>query len=100
MPCPPASPHQKRIFMRIREYHENDLQSLRAIHAAQGFDYELPDLRGPLFVTKLVLTDDEAPTLGNATDSLSHAVSRTNLPIGAAPKERNAKILGAVFLRL
>ncbi len=42
--------------MLIREYHESDLHTLRAIHAAQGFDYALPDLSNPLFVTKLVLS--------------------------------------------
>jgi len=42
--------------MQIREYQESDLAALRAIHAAQGFDYPLPDLRNPLFVTKLILS--------------------------------------------
>src|SRR5216684_8512209 len=45
-------------MVQIREYTEQDLNALRAIHAAQGFDYQLPDLRNPLFVTKLVLTGD------------------------------------------
>ncbi len=45
--------------MRIREYGEGDLEALRAIHAAQGFPYEFPDLRNPLFLTKLVLADDQ-----------------------------------------
>ncbi len=44
--------------MQIREYQESDLAALRAIHAAQCFDYALPDLRNPLFVTKLVLLDE------------------------------------------
>lgn len=43
--------------MPIREYRESDLDALRAIHATQGFEYALPDLSNPLFVTKLVLTD-------------------------------------------
>ena len=95
MPCPPASPHQKRIFMRIREYHESDLQSLRAIHAAQGFDYPLPDLRNPLFTTKLVLTDGDASVARNA-----------DLPIGAVcgpranAQQGSERLLGAAFLRL
>jgi hypothetical protein len=42
---------------RVREYQEKDLAALRAIHAAQGFDYALPDLSNPLFVTKLVLAE-------------------------------------------
>jgi hypothetical protein len=44
--------------MQIRAYQETDLAPLRAIHAAQGFDYALPDLSHPLFVTKLVLGED------------------------------------------
>jgi len=52
--------------MRIREYTENDVYALRAIHAAQGFDYALPDLRNPLFVTKLVLAQDAASSLVGA----------------------------------
>jgi hypothetical protein len=44
--------------MAIREYHESDVQALRAIHEAQGFDYALPDLGNPLFVSKLVLARD------------------------------------------
>ena len=46
--------------MLIREYQESDLAPLRAIHAAQGFDYALPDLSNPLFVTKKILADDGA----------------------------------------
>jgi len=41
--------------MPVREYQESDLAHLRAIHAKQGFDYALPDLSNPLFVTKKVL---------------------------------------------
>jgi len=50
-------------MVQIREYTEQDLNALRAIHAAQGFDYQLPDLRNPLFVTKLVLTGDAASSV-------------------------------------
>jgi hypothetical protein len=69
--------------MTIRQYQESDVSALRAIHAAQGFDYALPDLTNPLFVTKLVLTQDAA------ADSAS-----------AYATQRNDKILGAALLRL
>ena len=81
--------------MRIREYHEHDLQALRAIHAAQGFDYPLPDLRAPLFITKLILTNDD----GSAPEN-------TDLPSGASSRsctnaqQGSDKIIGAAFLRL
>jgi hypothetical protein len=45
--------------MRIREYQESDLAQLGEIHAAQGFEYALPDLANPLFVTKLVLAQSD-----------------------------------------
>ena len=67
--------------MRVRKYEESDFSALRAIHAAQGFDYALPDLSNPLFVTKLVLTGEQAAPNASA----------------AMPKD---KILGAALLRL
>lgn len=44
--------------MRIREYTGADFAALRQMHASQGFDYAFPDLRDPLFVSKLVLEDE------------------------------------------
>jgi hypothetical protein len=70
--------------MLIREYTENDLDALRSIHSAQGFDYALPDLSNPLFVTKLVLADAE-PTR-----------QKENCQLEAG----TAKIFGAALLRL
>ena len=67
--------------MLIREYQESDLAALRAIHAAQGFDYALPDLSNPLFVTKLVLA------------------GRNGAP-GTAATPQAETILGAALLRL
>jgi hypothetical protein len=68
--------------MLVREYRESDLDALRAIHAAQGFDYPLPDLSNPLFVTKLVLSEADA-----------EGESNNRLP-------RQEKIIGAALLRL
>jgi hypothetical protein len=68
--------------MQVREYRESDLAALRAIHAAQGFAYPLPDLRNPLFVTKLILSEaDEATEAANT-------------------KPPQEKIVGAALLRL
>ena len=67
--------------MRVREYRESDLAQLRAIHTAQGFDYALPDLSNPLFVTKLVLAKDDAVS---------------DQPDAA----REGPLVGAAFLRL
>ncbi len=43
--------------MLIREYTESDLDTLRRMHARQGFDYAFPDLSDPLFVSKLIVED-------------------------------------------
>jgi hypothetical protein len=48
--------------MRIRNYTPADLDALRRLHAAQGFGYPFPDLESPLFVSKLVLEDNESET--------------------------------------
>jgi len=100
--------------MLVREYNESDLDALRAIHVAQGFDYAFPDLRNPLFVTKLVLTDDvvaqafrpEGVALdgkgGSQTNSLIPKGMSYNLPEAPYPLGNGAgeKILGAALLRL
>jgi len=67
--------------MRIRDYLESDLEPLRAIHAAQGFAYALPNLNNPLFLTKLILIDDRSTNDDSAETSKD-------------------KIVGAAFLRL
>lgn len=52
--------------MRIREYTESDLDALRRMHARQGFGYAFPDLRDPLFVSKLVVeSDDGRPVMAS-----------------------------------
>ena len=76
--------------VQVREYHNSDLAQLRTIHAAQGFDYPLPDLTNPLFVTKLVLTNEEPPPTRTAGDS-----SR-----GTGHGSRDTAIRAAAFLRL
>jgi hypothetical protein len=74
--------------MLVREYREEDLSALRAIHAAQGFDYALPNLSNPLFVTKLVLAEG-SDAKGNEAD-----------PGSSSLDSQSGKILGAALLRL
>ncbi len=87
--------------MLVREYTEADLQALHSIHAAQGFDYALPDLRNPLFVTKLVLA--ECPALNQRCHSERRAdqigPESSNLS-STQNGEASGKILGAALLRL
>ena len=94
--------------MQVREYRQSDLVQLRAIHAAQGFDYALPDLSNPLFVTKLVLAKGDASSLVVA--QLYPERSRGNavpLQAGAAQSAeatddatQDGAIVGAALLRL
>ncbi len=94
--------------MQIREYQQSDLAALRAIHAAQGFDYALPDLRNPLFVTKLVLArHSESPLVGaqhaapqwQASPDEKNSSGAISRPAANAA-EPGASIVGAAFLRL
>ncbi|MGB2642879.1 MAG: hypothetical protein WBG02_12125 [Candidatus Acidiferrum sp.] len=75
--------------MQIREYRESDLAALRAIHAAQGFDYPLPDLRNPLFLTKLVITEPESANETGAVAANAVAIDT-----------QRENIIGAALLRL
>ena len=79
--------------MLIREYHQSDLEQLRAIHAAQAFDYALPDLTNPLFVTKLVLIDDSAKVLGAALLRLTAEAYLLLDPRAGTPRQRWQSLL-------
>ena len=46
--------------MHIRQFTDNDLPVLKRLHSRQGFDYVFPDVSDPIFVSKLVLEDDDA----------------------------------------
>ena len=73
--------------MLVREYQESDLAHLRAIHAKQGFDYALPDLSNPLFVTRKVLASDGA-IVGAAFLRLTAEAYLLLDPSAGAPRER------------
>jgi hypothetical protein len=73
--------------MLVREYQDSDLAQLRAIHAAQGFDYALPDLSNPLFVTKKVLASDGA-IVGAAFLRLTTEAYLLLDPCAGTPRER------------
>lgn len=99
--------------MRIREYSPDDLDALRRLHAAQGFGYPFPDLESPLFVSKLILEDEE--DCGGVSESgagfylsaLSEGREEAHgdsLPASSAPSRENEKkprrIAMAILLRL
>ena len=74
--------------MLIREYTESDLDDLRAIHATQGFEYALPDLRNPLFVTRLVLSGSNCRILGAALLRLTAEAYLLLDPRAGTPRDR------------
>jgi hypothetical protein len=49
--------------MQVRAYTDADLESLRAMHAAQGFGYAFPDLADPLFLVRCVVEDKGRPRM-------------------------------------
>jgi hypothetical protein len=85
--------------MRIREYTDTDLEPLRWMHARQGFDYAFPDLRDPIFVSKLVLEDDAGQvvmaSLARLTCEMYLLMNRDAESAKAAenPRERYARLL-------
>jgi hypothetical protein len=50
--------------MQVRAYTDGDLESLRVMHAAQGFGYAFPDLSDPLFLVRSVVEDEGRPRMG------------------------------------
>jgi hypothetical protein len=94
--------------MRIRAYEEGDLEALKRIHAAQGFAYPFPDLGNPLFLTKLVVIeqDENGETVGRARSSQAASRGHEAEPFACAQGEQccaatsEQGIVGAALLRL
>src|SRR2546428_2057406 len=100
--------------MLIREYTAADLDALRAIHAAQGFDYAFPELSNPLVVSKLVLTDAPVPQAGIYPDLVGRPEGFSFAGAAASAEEQilppkgvsysyspaESRVLGAGLLRL
>lgn len=79
--------------MHVREYTDADLNALIAMHRAQGFDYPFPDLRDPIFVSKLVLTDNtEVPVMAALARLTCEMYLLVDLKAGT-PRERYARLL-------
>ena len=49
--------------MEVRAYTDADFESLRAMHAAQGFGYAFSDLSDPLFLVRSVVEEDGRPRM-------------------------------------
>ena len=79
--------------MLVREYTDADLEALVAMHAAQGFDYPFPDLRHPIFVSKLVLEDEAGRPVMAALARLTCEMYLLADPNAGTPLERHARLL-------
>ena len=83
--------------MRVRPYTEADLETLRRMHARQGFDYAFPDLADPIFVSKLVVEDDDCRAV---MASLARLTCEMYLLVDRDDDDRSAGILPAVLARM
>jgi hypothetical protein len=82
----------------IREYTPADLDALRRMHARQGFDYAFPDLADPIFVSKLVVEDNDGravmASLARLTCEMYLLVDRDGGALGAGnSRERYGRLL-------
>ena len=80
--------------MQVREYRESDLVRAARHSRAQGFDYPLPNLSNPLFVTKLICS--KAPRRPRRISFRRGFPSR----LTSAWERKNCPIIGAALLRL
>ena len=79
--------------MRIRDYNPDDESALRAMHAAQGFDYPFPDLSNQLFLTRLVLEDDSGKPLMAALARVTCEAFLLADPRAGSPRERWQQVI-------
>jgi hypothetical protein len=79
--------------MIIRDYRPDDEAALRAMHAAQGFDYPFPDLANQLFLTRLVLEDDAGRPVMAALARVTCEVYLLAQPGEGKPRQRWLRLL-------
>lgn len=76
----------------VREYTDADLDALLAMHRAQGFDYPFPNLRDPIFVSKLVLEDNAGKPVMAALARLTCEMYLLADPKAGTPRERYSRL--------
>jgi hypothetical protein len=102
--------------LRIREYTPADLDTLRRMHAAQGFGYPFPDLNSPIFVSKLVVEEDDNHIEDSDLEEVGQALAKNQgargreeagvsslrdiSTAGAPPRGSASRITMAILLRL
>ena len=73
--------------MIVREYTDADHDAVRAMHAAQGFAYELPDPAHPLFLVRAVVEDEGRPRMAALVRLTSEAYLLAD-PRDGSPRQR------------
>lgn len=79
--------------MRIREFVPADLERLKEMHSRQRFDYAFPNICDPLFLSKLVLEDDEGRVMMASIARLTCEMYLLMDPKAGSPLERYERIL-------
>jgi hypothetical protein len=74
--------------MLVRPYTDADLAAVRAMHAAQGFDYELPDPASPLFLVRAVVEDGGRPCMAALLRLTAEAYLLADPSAGGGPRQR------------
>jgi len=75
--------------MNVRPYNDADLAALCAMHAAQGFGYDFPDLDNPLFLVREVLEDEGRPRMAALLRLTAEAYLLAD-PADGTPRQRFA----------
>ncbi|MGB9405514.1 MAG: hypothetical protein WCA98_18415, partial [Candidatus Acidiferrales bacterium] len=79
--------------MKVRAYTAADLDALRAMHAAQSFDYPFPDLSDPLFLSKLVVEDGAGRAVAASLARLTCEMYFLADPAAGTPRDRYESLL-------
>lgn len=79
--------------MRVRAYTENDLEALKRMHRMQGFVYPFPDIADPIFVSKLVVEDEERRPVMASLARLTCEIYLLLDPEAGTPRARYERLL-------
>ncbi len=74
-------------MMQVRAYTDADFEAVRAMHAAQGFGYALPDLADPLFLVRSVVEEAGRPRMAAFLRLTAEAYLLAD-PYEDSPRER------------
>lgn len=80
--------------MNVRDYQQSDFPALQAMHTAQGFEYQLPDLSDSgLWITRKVMTEDGGRPVGAILGRLTSEAFYLDNPKVTSPAMRMRRFL-------